>query len=96
MGVAMTMGLEDSYHEAIDTTRDVLIMYPSVTWAQSAACVLLRTDRRHVVGTPCVQEAHRRDAERYRQSWEVRFDALDEVAEELKQKEKIDGRKRKK
>jgi DNA-binding transcriptional ArsR family regulator len=32
--------------------------------------------------------------ERYRQLWEVRFDALDKVVEELKQKEKVDGRKR--
>jgi DNA-binding transcriptional ArsR family regulator len=33
--------------------------------------------------------------ERYRQLWDVRFDALDKVVEELKQKEKVDGRKRK-
>jgi DNA-binding transcriptional ArsR family regulator len=32
--------------------------------------------------------------ERYRQLWDARFDALDEVVEELKQKEKIDGRKK--
>jgi DNA-binding transcriptional ArsR family regulator len=32
--------------------------------------------------------------ERYRQLWDVRFDALDKVVEELKQKEKVDGRKR--
>ncbi len=31
--------------------------------------------------------------ERYRQLWEARFDELDKVVEELKQKEKIDGRK---
>ena len=31
--------------------------------------------------------------ERYRQLWAARFDALDKVAEELKQKEKIDERK---
>ena len=31
--------------------------------------------------------------ERYRQRWETRFDELDMVIEELKQKEKIDGRK---
>jgi DNA-binding transcriptional ArsR family regulator len=32
--------------------------------------------------------------ERHRQLWDVRFDELDKVVEELKQKEKIDGRKR--
>jgi DNA-binding transcriptional ArsR family regulator len=31
--------------------------------------------------------------ERYHQLWSARFDALDEVVEELKRKEKIDGRK---
>src|SRR5215204_4816251 len=31
--------------------------------------------------------------ERYRQLWDARFDELDNVVEELKQKEKIDGRK---
>jgi DNA-binding transcriptional ArsR family regulator len=31
--------------------------------------------------------------ERYRQLWEARFDELDKVVEELKQKEKTDGRK---
>jgi DNA-binding transcriptional ArsR family regulator len=31
--------------------------------------------------------------ESYRQRWEARFDALDDVVEELKQKEKVDGRK---
>ena len=30
--------------------------------------------------------------ERYRQLWDVRFDALDKVVEELKRKEKVDGR----
>lgn len=30
--------------------------------------------------------------ERYRQLWAGRFDALDKVVEELKQKEKVDGR----
>ena len=29
--------------------------------------------------------------ERYRQVWEARFDALDEIVEELKSKEKSDG-----
>lgn len=32
--------------------------------------------------------------ERYRQLWAARFDALDEVVEELKQKEKVNGRKK--
>jgi DNA-binding transcriptional ArsR family regulator len=32
--------------------------------------------------------------ERYRQLWAERFDALDKVVAELKQKEKVDGRKR--
>jgi DNA-binding transcriptional ArsR family regulator len=34
--------------------------------------------------------------ERYRQLWQARFEALDEVLEELKQKEKVDGRKKRK
>ena len=33
--------------------------------------------------------------EGYRQLWASRFDELDKVVEELKQKEKVDGRKRK-
>jgi DNA-binding transcriptional ArsR family regulator len=32
--------------------------------------------------------------ERYRQLWEARFDELDKVVNELKRKEKVDGRKR--
>src|SRR6478609_10668461 len=32
--------------------------------------------------------------ERYRQRWDARFDELDNVVEELKRKEKVDGRKR--
>ena len=32
--------------------------------------------------------------ERYRQLWSARFDALDQVIEELKSKEKADGRKK--
>jgi DNA-binding transcriptional ArsR family regulator len=32
--------------------------------------------------------------ERYRQLWAARFNALDKVVEELKRKEKIDGRKK--
>ena len=31
---------------------------------------------------------------RYRQLWEARFDELERVVEELKRKEKVDGRKR--
>lgn len=34
--------------------------------------------------------------ERYRQLWAARFDALDEVVEELKQKERAAGRKKRK
>ncbi len=34
--------------------------------------------------------------ERYRQLWDARFDALDEVVEELKRKEKTDGRRKEK
>src|SRR5215475_12823423 len=33
--------------------------------------------------------------ERYRQLWDARFDALEQVVDELKRKEKVDGRKRK-
>jgi DNA-binding transcriptional ArsR family regulator len=33
--------------------------------------------------------------EKYHQLWASRFDELDKIVEELKQKEKIDGRKRK-
>jgi len=32
--------------------------------------------------------------ERYRQRWDARFDELDKVIEELKRKEKVDGRKK--
>ncbi len=32
--------------------------------------------------------------ERYRELWDARFDELDEVVEELKRKEKADGRKK--
>ena len=32
--------------------------------------------------------------ERYRQRWDARFDELDKIVEKLKQKEKIDGRKK--
>ena len=33
--------------------------------------------------------------ERYRQLWDARFDALDHVVEQMKRKERIDGRKKK-
>ena len=32
--------------------------------------------------------------ERYRQLWDARFDDLDKIVEELKRKEKVDGRKK--
>ena len=34
--------------------------------------------------------------ERYRQLWAARFDALDAIIEEIKQREKVDGRKKRK
>src|SRR6187455_2497577 len=34
--------------------------------------------------------------EKYRQLWAARFEALDDVVEELKRKEKVDGRKKRK
>src|SRR3954471_6152871 len=34
--------------------------------------------------------------ESYRQLWDARFDELDKVVEELKRKEKVDGRKKRK
>jgi DNA-binding transcriptional ArsR family regulator len=34
--------------------------------------------------------------ERYRQLWDARFDELDRVIEQLKRKEKVDGRKKRK
>jgi DNA-binding transcriptional ArsR family regulator len=34
--------------------------------------------------------------ERYRQVWDARFDELDRIVEELKRKEKVDGRKKRK
>lgn len=34
--------------------------------------------------------------ERYRQLWDARFDELDQVVEDLKRQEKIDGRKKRK
>ena len=49
----------------------------------------------------CRLGRHRLDQEaawidRYRQLWDARFDELDEVVEELKRKEKVDGRKKRK
>jgi DNA-binding transcriptional ArsR family regulator len=34
--------------------------------------------------------------ERYRQTWDARFDELDQVVEELRRREKINGRKKRK
>jgi hypothetical protein len=34
--------------------------------------------------------------ERYRQLWDARFDELEKVVEELKRKEKVDGRRKRK
>jgi DNA-binding transcriptional ArsR family regulator len=34
--------------------------------------------------------------ERYRQLWDARFDALDNIIEDLKRREKVDGRKKRK
>jgi DNA-binding transcriptional ArsR family regulator len=34
--------------------------------------------------------------ERYRQLWDARFEELDKVVEEMKRKEKVDGRKKRK
>jgi DNA-binding transcriptional ArsR family regulator len=42
---------------------------------------------------PCRLEAEAAWIERYRQLWGARFDELDKVVEELKRKEKVDGRK---
>jgi DNA-binding transcriptional ArsR family regulator len=44
---------------------------------------------------PCRLEEEAAWIERYRELWGARFDALDKVVEELKRKEKIDGRKKK-
>jgi len=45
---------------------------------------------------PCRLEDEAAWIERYRQLWDARFDELDQVVEELKRKEKIDGRKKRK
>src|SRR5262245_53894341 len=47
----------------------------------------------------CKLGLHRLEAEaawidRYRQLWDARFDELDKVVEELKRKERLDGRKK--
>ncbi len=44
---------------------------------------------------PCRLEEEAAWIERYRMIWAERFDALDKVVEDLKRKEKTDGRKRK-
>ena len=41
-------------------------------------------------------EAETEWIERYRQLWDSRFDELEKVVEELKRKEKVDGRKKRK
>ena len=45
---------------------------------------------------PCRLEEETAWMERFRQLWDARFEALDEVIEELKRKEKFDGRKKRK
>jgi DNA-binding transcriptional ArsR family regulator len=45
---------------------------------------------------PCRLEEEMKWIERYRQVWDARFEALDKVIEELKGKEKSDGRKKRK
>jgi DNA-binding transcriptional ArsR family regulator len=45
---------------------------------------------------PCRLEEETAWMERFRQLWDARFEALDEVVEELKRKEKLDGRKKRK
>jgi DNA-binding transcriptional ArsR family regulator len=44
----------------------------------------------------CRLEAEAAWIERHRQLWAARFDALDEVVEDLKRKEKVNGRKKRK
>jgi DNA-binding transcriptional ArsR family regulator len=39
-------------------------------------------------------EEERKWIERYRQLWDARFDALDQVVEELKRKERVNGRRK--
>jgi DNA-binding transcriptional ArsR family regulator len=45
---------------------------------------------------PCRLEEETAWMERFRQLWDARFDALDQVVEDLKRKEKSDGRKKRK
>ena len=45
---------------------------------------------------PCRLEEEMEWIARYRQVWDARFEALDRVIEELKRKEKLDGRKKRK
>jgi DNA-binding transcriptional ArsR family regulator len=44
---------------------------------------------------PCRLEEETAWLERFRQIWDARFAALDQVVDELKRKEKFDGRKKK-
>ena len=44
----------------------------------------------------CLLEQETTWLERYRQLWASRFDELDKVVDELKRKEKVDGRKKRK
>jgi len=45
---------------------------------------------------PCRLEEETAWMERFRQLWDARFDALDQVLEDLKRKEKTDARKKRK
>jgi len=45
---------------------------------------------------PCRLEEETAWLERFRQLWDARFDALDQVVEDMKRKEKLDSRKKKK
>ena len=59
---------------------------------------LVRTEKVGRVRTckigPRRLEEERAWIERYRQLWDARFDELDKVVEELKRKEKVDGRRK--
>jgi DNA-binding transcriptional ArsR family regulator len=61
---------------------------------------LVRTEKVGRVRTcrigPRRLEAERAWLERYHQLWDARFDALDQVVEELKRKEQVDGRQKRK
>jgi len=45
---------------------------------------------------PCRLEEETAWMERFRQLWDARFQALDQVIEDMKRKEKVDGRKKRK